>query len=166
MHVCPECASTLCVPLCGPGERPVFIRCMLCGTVFLAQKEHGTTPKLLGAQPGSDGHQVKVRVTTAGFLDDPLGVAKAWAREIARTGDPVPVGVGMIAEQPTGNTEVTLLLMIGGVTNPSAAEGTAIRRCAVLKRLDPRVRDIRPAAVIPTAPREYSRVPEPVSPHA
>ncbi len=95
---------------------------------------------------------------------------KVWLTEI---GEPLPLEpgrrlmrVGMIAEQPTGNTEVSLLLMIGGVTNPSAAEGTAIRRCAVLKRLDPRVRDIRPAAVIPTAPREYSRGPEPVSPHA
>ncbi len=160
MYVCPECASTLCVPLCDPGDHPVFSRCMLCGTTFLADGAPGAASIAPGngARAGhAGGHQVKVRVTASGLLDDPLRVAQAWAEEIARSGDPIPVGVGTIVEQPSVDTEVTLLLMIAGVTNPSAAQETARRRCAAIERLDARVREIRPVTAISTTPREYAR---------
>ncbi len=166
MQVCPECASTLCVTLTDPGEQPAFVRCMLCETLFLGGEGRETPPLSLGGRTGDGGHQVKVRVTATDLRDDPLRIAKAWAREVACSGAPVPVGVGAIAAQPSGNTEVTLLLMIPGVNTSSSAQEEARRRCAALARLDPRVRDVRPVAATPLSPGAYSRIPESVSPRA
>jgi hypothetical protein len=47
MPTCPECGTTLSVPLCTPGERPVFFRCMLCRAVFLTIGGRSSTQPLV-----------------------------------------------------------------------------------------------------------------------
>jgi hypothetical protein len=139
---------------------------MLCWTTFLVPLSRTAAPIALEERGADGSHQVKVRVIASGVFDNPLSVAKTWAQTVANAGDPVPVGVGAIAERPPGATEITLLLMLGGNGTPSAAREAARERCVVLSRLDARVRDIHPVAAVAMAPEETMPIPGPVSPRA
>jgi|GEM_PF-6184946 len=54
MPACPDCGSTLSVPLCHPGERPVFFRCMLCRAVFLTLGRRSYSRPLVSSTASED----------------------------------------------------------------------------------------------------------------